>query len=72
MKIFIGCIQNFADLFFEGSKVKGKDVGEDKTHEVRQLKGNQILKGLVSLEHPFWRKDDRTIERNTTYNEVLK
>ena len=55
LKEFIECAGNFVETFFEGSNLDGKSIEEESVEsgEIIQLKGNQIPKGLFSLEHLF-------------------
>ena len=49
-------------------------IGEESTKfgEISQLKGNQIPKGLVSLEHLFGRKDDSALKRNVDLDKKIE
>ncbi|XP_059067483.1 uncharacterized protein LOC131858300 [Cryptomeria japonica] len=61
IKYFLECTRSFAQSYFEGSEDGCKefcpDPSIDSDKNFIQLKGNKILKGLVSLERFFTRND---------------
>lgn len=61
IKYFLECVQSFSQSYFEGSannyKEFSPDPDVDPTNSFIQLKGNKILKGLVTLERFFTRDD---------------